>query len=34
MEKLFKSAKLKVKQIEVIRERFYMPTIALFHTER
>lgn len=34
MKKLFKSAKLKVKQIEVIRERFYMPTIALFHTER
>ena len=34
MKKLFKGAKLKVKQIEVIRERFYMPTIALFHTER
>ena len=34
MKKLFKSVKLKVKQIEVIRERFYMPTIALFHTER
>lgn len=34
MKKLFKSAKLKVKKIEVIRERFYMPTIALFHTER
>lgn len=34
MKKLFKSAKLKVKKIEIIRERFYMPTIALFHTER
>lgn len=34
MKNLFKSAKLKVKKIEVIRERFYMPTIALFHTER
>ena len=34
MKKLFKSAKLKVKQIAVIRERFYMPTIALFYTER
>lgn len=34
MKKLFKSSKLKVKKIEVIRERFYMPTIALFHTER
>ena len=34
MKKLFKGAKLKVKQIDVIRERFYMPTIALFHTER
>lgn len=34
MKKLFKSAKLKVKKIEVIRERFYMPTIALFHIER
>lgn len=33
MKKLFKSAKLKVKKIEIIRERFYMPTIALFHTE-
>ena len=34
MKKLFKTAKLKVKKIEIIRERFYMPTIALFHTER
>lgn len=34
MKKLFKTAKLKVKNIEIIRERFYMPTIALFHTER
>lgn len=34
MKKLFKSAMLKVKKIEIIRERFYMPTIALFHTER
>jgi len=34
MKKLFKSANLKVKKNEVIRERFYMPTIALFHTER
>ena len=34
MKKLFKTAKLKVKNIGIIRERFYMPTIALFHTER
>ena len=34
MKKLFKTEKLKVKNIEIIRERFYMPTIALFHTER
>lgn len=34
MKKLFKSANLKVKNIGIIRERFYMPTIAIFHTER
>ena len=34
MKKLFEVSKLKVKNIEIIRERFYMPTIALFHTER
>ncbi len=34
MKKLFDMANLKVKNIHVIRERFYMPTIALFHTER
>lgn len=34
MKKLFKTAELKVKNIGIIRERFYMPTIALFHTER
>lgn len=34
MKELFKNAKLKVKKIEIIREKFYMPTIALFHTER
>lgn len=34
MKKLFNNVCLKVKNIVVIRERFYMPTIALFHTER
>lgn len=34
MKKLFEVSKLKIKNIEIIRERFYMPTIALFHTER
>lgn len=34
MKKLFKSANLKVKNIGIIRERFYMPTIAIFYTER
>lgn len=34
MSKLFDAAQLKVKDIQIIRERFYMPTIALFHTER
>lgn len=34
MKELFKNAKLKLKKIEIIREKFYMPTIALFHTER
>ncbi len=31
MKKLFAIAGLQVKDIRVIRERFYMPTIALFH---
>lgn len=34
MKVLFKKAGLKVRRISVIRERFYMPTIALFHLER
>lgn len=34
MKKLFEKAELKVKNISVIREKFYMPTIALFHLER
>lgn len=33
MKKLFQAARLKVKKIKIIRERFYMPTIALFHLE-
>ncbi len=31
MKKLFAIARLQVKDVRVIRERFYMPTIALFH---
>lgn len=31
MKKLFATAKLQVKDVRIIRERFYMPTIALFH---
>lgn len=34
MKKLFGMAELKVVDIRIIRERFYMPTIALFHLER
>ena len=34
MHVLFQNAQLKVKATGVIRERFYMPTIALFHLER
>ena len=34
MKKLFNIAKLKVNDIRIIRERKYMPTIALFHLER
>ena len=34
MKKLFKKANLKEKNISIIRERKYMPTIALFHLER
>lgn len=34
MKVLFKKAGLKVRRISVIRERFYMPTIALFYLER
>ncbi len=32
MKHLFNEAKLDVKNINIIRERWYMPTIALFHT--
>lgn len=31
MKTLFTKAKLQVKAVSIIRERFYMPTIALFH---
>ena len=31
MKKLFEKSRLRVKAIRIIRERFYMPTIALFH---
>lgn len=31
MKTLFAKAKLQVKDVRIIRERFYMPTIALFH---
>ncbi len=34
MKQLFEDAKLKVNKTHIIRERFYMPTIALFHAER
>ncbi len=34
MRELFKKAKLKEKDIKIIRERKYMPTIALFHFKR
>ncbi len=34
MKALFTDAKLTVKKVQVIREKWYMPTIALFHTER
>ncbi len=34
MKKLFEAAVLKVKDVQIIRERWYMPTIALFHLER
>jgi len=34
MKKLFAEAGLKVKEVRTIREKWYMPTIALFHVER
>lgn len=34
MKVLFKSAGLCLKEVKIIREKFYMPTIALFHLER
>ena len=34
MKKLIAAAGLDVKEVKIIRERFYMPTIALFDTER
>lgn len=34
MKVLFKSAGLSLKEVKIIRERKYMPTIALFHLER
>lgn len=34
MKKLFNKVKFNVKDIRIIRERKYMPTIALFHIER
>lgn len=34
MKKLFAGAGLTVKEVRIIREKWYMPTIAMFHTER
>ena len=34
MKKLFNKVKFNVKDIRIIRERKYMPPIALFHIER
>lgn len=34
MKVLFQNANLSLKEVKVIREKFYMPTIALFHLER
>lgn len=34
MKVLFQTAGLNLKEIKVIREKFYMPTIALFHLEK
>lgn len=34
MKELFNASDLKVCDIKIIRERWYMPTIALFHTKR
>lgn len=33
MKKLFEGAGLQPKEVSIIRERFYMPTIALFHSQ-
>jgi len=33
-KKLFAAAKLNLLDVKIIREKFYMPTIALFDTER
>ena len=34
MKKMFKNNGLKIKKTGIIREKFYMPTIALFHLEK
>ena len=34
MKRLFEIVKFKVSDIKIIRERKYMPTIALFHVKR
>lgn len=34
MKKMFKANGLKIKKTGIIREKFYMPTIALFHLEK
>lgn len=34
MKELFKKSKLKLSEVKIIREKKYMPTIALFHVKR
>lgn len=34
MKALFQKARLNLREVKVIREKFYMPTIALFHLEK
>ena len=34
MKELFKKSKLKLNEVKIIREKKYMPTIALFHVKR